>query len=187
MFTSHGSAAPTFGRGMRVVLAMPLRPKVGATRGQLGPNPCEFSYVENMVNGVEWHTSCVRSLMIQIRPAGRAAGVPHGHVLAAFALDVVADHARAQQAAAGAAAGRGDAFRRIVEHVRIARRLMRLMMLRCLAALDRFALQNRRSSRLAVSASGTWTITWPSQCGQRPFLPAYLSLTLKTCPWGHST
>src|SRR3954471_23051014 len=40
---------------------------------------------------------------------------------------------------------------------------------------------------LAVSASGTWTITWPSQCGQRPFLPAYLSLTLNVCPLGHST
>ena len=40
---------------------------------------------------------------------------------------------------------------------------------------------------LPMSASGTRTITWPSQCGQRPFLPAYLSLTLKTCPLGHST
>src|SRR5262245_61630008 len=39
---------------------------------------------------------------------------------------------------------------------------------------------------LAVSASGTCTITWPSQWGQRPFLPAYLSLTLNVCPLGHS-
>jgi hypothetical protein len=33
-----------------------------------------------------------KSLMIQIRTTGRAAGVPHGYVLAAFAFDVVANH-----------------------------------------------------------------------------------------------
>src|SRR3990172_4275416 len=38
-----------------------------------------------------------------------------------------------------------------------------------------------------LNASGTTTITWPSQWGQRPFLPAYLSLTLKTCPFWYST
>src|SRR5262245_27777234 len=55
-----------------------------------------------------------KKLMFQIRPAGWAAGVPHGHMLAAFAFNVVADNARAQEAAASSATRRGDGFRRIV-------------------------------------------------------------------------
>ncbi len=35
--------------------------------------------------------------------------------------------------------------------------------------------------------SGTRTKTCPLQKGQRPFFPAYLSLTLNSCPWGHFT
>jgi hypothetical protein len=58
-----------------------------------------------------------KSLMIQIRATRRAARVPHRHVLAALAFDVVANDARAKQAAARAAAGRGDRFGRIIEDV----------------------------------------------------------------------
>lgn len=75
--------------------------------------------------------------MLDVLPAGRAAGVPHGDVFAATAFDVVTDDARSQQAAAGAAAGGGDHFAGVVEHVRPAGRGMSR-----LAALNRFALQH---------------------------------------------
>jgi hypothetical protein len=58
-----------------------------------------------------------RQLVIDVLAARRAAGVPHGDVFAALAFDVVADDARAQQAAAGAAAGAGDHVAGVVEHV----------------------------------------------------------------------
>ena len=85
--------------------------------------------------------------MIQIRPTRRAARVPHRHMLAALALDVVPDHARAQEAAAGAAAGSRGLIGWVVEHVRTtvgcsARAAVWRMMLSSLATLDRLALQH---------------------------------------------
>jgi hypothetical protein len=83
--------------------------------------------------------------MFEIRAAGGAAGVPHGHVLAAFAFDVVADDAGAEEASAGAATGSGDGFHRIVEDVRVAVAgsggMDVVMVSGRLAALDRFALE----------------------------------------------
>src|SRR3954453_9482645 len=82
-------------------------------------------------------------LMIQILPTCGAASVPHRHVLAALAFDVVPNHARAQQAAARAAAGWRRIFVRIVAHVRTARRRLRSgMMMRRLPPCDRLALQH---------------------------------------------
>lgn len=57
-------------------------------------------------------------LVIDILPTRWAAGVPHWHVLAALALDVVPDDARPQQAAARAGTGRVRHLVRVVEHVR---------------------------------------------------------------------
>ena len=51
--------------------------------------------------------------VFQVIAAVRAAGVPHGDAFAAFALDVMADHGGAQQAAAGA--GRGTELVGVVE------------------------------------------------------------------------
>lgn len=82
--------------------------------------------------------------MLQIRAASGAAGVPHGDVLAAFAFDVVADDAGAEEAAAGAAAGAARVLGRVVEHVGVAgggAAVGWFVMGGGLAALDCFALQ----------------------------------------------
>lgn len=92
------------------------------------------------LQGVVRQSDRRHTLMIQIRAARRASCVPHRHVLAALAFDVVADDARAEEAAAGAAARACWLFGWIVEHVRIARRGV-ASMTRSLPALDRFTLQ----------------------------------------------
>src|SRR4051812_45685604 len=63
-------------------------------------------------------------------------------MLTALALDVVPNHARAQQAAARAAAGWRRALVGIIEHMRPTRRRLRSgMLVRRLPPRDRFALQ----------------------------------------------